>query len=135
MHLDIIAQRVKEGVHAAGGIPFEFSVPAPATGSPRPRGDAIRPGQRDLIADIIETHVRSMMYDSIVFVASCDKIVPGMLMAAARLKLPTIFIRAVPTPGTSVSRARSRAASTAPPTPIRGTSSRRPPARPAAPAS
>jgi len=97
MHLDIIAQRVKEGVHAAGGIPFEFSVPAPCDGlTEGHEGMRFVLAQRDLIADIIETHVRSMMYDSIVFVASCDKIVPGMLMAAARLKLPAIFITGGP---------------------------------------
>jgi dihydroxy-acid dehydratase len=97
MHLDIIAQRVKEGVHAAGGIPFEFSVPAPCDGlTEGHEGMRFVLAQRDLIADVIETHVRSMMYDSIVFVASCDKIVPGMLMAAARLKLPAIFITGGP---------------------------------------
>jgi len=97
MHLDTIAQRVKEGVHAAGGIPFEFSVPAPCDGlTEGHEGMRFVLAQRDLIADIIETHVRSMMYDSIVFVASCDKIVPGMLMAAARLKLPAIFITGGP---------------------------------------
>jgi dihydroxy-acid dehydratase len=97
MHLDAIAQRVKEGVHAAGGIPFEFSVPAPCDGLTEGH-DGMRfvLAQRDLIADIIETHVRSMRYDAIVFVASCDKIIPGMLMAAARLRLPAIFITGGP---------------------------------------
>jgi dihydroxy-acid dehydratase len=97
MHLDVIAQRVKEGVHAAGGLPFEFSVPAPCDGiTEGHEGMRFVLAQRDLIADIIETHVRSMMYDGIVLVASCDKIVPGMLMAAARLKLPAIFITGGP---------------------------------------
>ncbi|MDD1769696.1 MAG: dihydroxy-acid dehydratase [Methanomassiliicoccales archaeon] len=97
MHLDGIAQRVKEGVHAAGGIPFEFSVPAPCDGlTEGHEGMRFVLAQRDLIADIIETHVRSMMYDAIVLVASCDKIVPGMLMAAARLKLPAIFMTGGP---------------------------------------
>jgi len=97
MHLDTIAQRVKEGVHAAGGIPFEFSVPAPCDGlSEGHEGMRFVLAQRDLIADIIETHVRSMVYDGIVFIAGCDKIVPGMLMAAARLNLPAIFITGGP---------------------------------------
>ena len=52
--------------------------------------------QRDLIADLIETHVRSMRYDGIVFIASCDKIIPGMIMAAARLDLPAIFVTGGP---------------------------------------
>ncbi len=100
MHLDTIAQRVKEGVHAAGGIPFEFSVPAPCDGiSEGHEGLRFVLAQRDLIADIIETHVRSMVYDGIVFIASCDKIVPGMLMAAARLNLPAIFITGCPNAG------------------------------------
>jgi dihydroxy-acid dehydratase len=97
MHLDTIAQRVREGVHAAGGIPFEFSVPAPCDGlTEGHEGMRFVLAQRDLIADIIETHVRSMRYDALVFIASCDKIVPGMLMAAARLKLPAIFITGGP---------------------------------------
>ncbi|UCH87376.1 MAG: dihydroxy-acid dehydratase [Dehalococcoidia bacterium] len=97
MHLGAIAQRVKEGVHAAGGIPFEFSVPAPCDGiTEGHEGMRFVLAQRDLIADIIETHVRSMMYDGIVLIAGCDKIVPGMLMAAARLNLPAIFITGGP---------------------------------------
>jgi dihydroxy-acid dehydratase len=97
MHLDTIAQRAKEGVHAAGGIPFEFSVPAPCDGlTEGHEGMRFVLAQRDLIADIIETHVRSMVYDGIVFIASCDKIIPGMLMAAARLNLPAIFITGGP---------------------------------------
>jgi dihydroxy-acid dehydratase len=97
MHLDTIAQRVREGVSAAGGIPFEFNVPAPCDGlTEGHEGMRFVLAQRDLIADIIETHVRSMMYDAVVFIASCDKIVPGMLMAAARLKLPAIFITGGP---------------------------------------
>ena len=97
MHLHTIAQRAKEGVHAAGGIPFEFSVPAPCDGiTEGHEGMRFVLAQRDLIADIVETHVRSMMYDGIVFIAGCDKIVPGMLMAAARLSLPAIFITGGP---------------------------------------
>ncbi len=97
MHLDTIAARVKNGIHAAGGIPFEFHVPAPCDGvSEGHEGMRFILAQRDLIADIIETHVRSMLYDGIVFIASCDKIIPGMLMAAARLNLPALFITGGP---------------------------------------
>ncbi len=93
MHLKEIALRVKDGINAGGGVPFEFNVPAPC--------DAMTEGhegmryvlpQRDLIADMVETHVNSMMFDGLVLIASCDKIIPGMLMAAARLDLPTIFV-------------------------------------------
>ncbi|RJP74143.1 MAG: dihydroxy-acid dehydratase [Candidatus Abyssobacteria bacterium SURF_17] len=93
IHLRELAQAVKEGVFAAGGLPFEFSVPAPC--------DAVAEGnegmrhilpQRDLIADSVETFVRSQLFDGVVMVTSCDKINPGMLMAAARLDLPAIFV-------------------------------------------
>lgn len=97
MHLTSLAQRVKDGIHTAGGVPFEFNVPAPCDGiTEGHEGMKFVLAQRDLIADIIETHVRSMMFDGLVFVAGCDKIIPGMLMAAARLKLPAIFITGGP---------------------------------------
>ena len=97
MHLGPIAQRVKDGVNMAGGLPFEFNVPAPCDGMTEGHaGMRFVLAQRDLIADIIETHVRSMRYDGIVFIASCDKIIPGMIMAAARLDLPAIFVTGGP---------------------------------------
>ncbi len=97
MHLDKIAVRVKEGVHAGGGLPFEFNVPAPCDGIALGHsGMKYVLAQRELIADTIETHMRSMCYDAMVMVASCDKIIPGMLLAAARLDLPTIFITGGP---------------------------------------
>ncbi|GAB4354397.1 MAG: dihydroxy-acid dehydratase [Candidatus Abyssubacteria bacterium] len=98
IHLRELAQAVREGVYAAGGLPFEFSVPAPC--------DAIAEGnegmrhilpQRDLIADSVETFVRSQLFDAVVLISSCDKINPGMLMAAARLDLPAIFVPGGPT--------------------------------------
>ncbi|HRZ25496.1 MAG TPA: dihydroxy-acid dehydratase [Spirochaetota bacterium] len=97
MHLKNIAEKVREGVFMGGGIPMEFSVPAPC--------DVLTEGnsgmrfilaQRDLIADMVETHCRSMQYDALVMIASCDKIVPGMVMAAARLDLPAIFVTGGP---------------------------------------
>jgi dihydroxy-acid dehydratase len=97
MHLGMIAQRVKDGVNAAGGLPFEFNVPAPCDGMTEGHaGMRFVLAQRDLIADIIETHARSMRYDGIVFIASCDKIIPGMIMAAARLDLSAIFVTGGP---------------------------------------
>ncbi len=96
-HLSTLAARVKEGIHAAGGVPFEFNVPAPCDGLTE-GNDGMRYvlAQRDLIADTIETHMRSMRYDAVVMIASCDKIIPGMIMAAARLKLPAIFLTGGP---------------------------------------
>ena len=97
MHLGPLAQRVKEGVHAAGGIPFEFNVPAPCDGiTEGNEGMRFVLPQRELIADMVETHVRSMLFDGMVMIASCDKIIPGMLMAAARLDLPTVFLTGGP---------------------------------------
>ena len=97
MHLSQLAARVKEGVLENGGIPFEFNVPAPCDGMTEGHeGMRYVLAQRDLIADIIETHVRSMRYDAVVFIATCDKIIPGMLMAAARLDLPAIFLTGGP---------------------------------------
>jgi dihydroxy-acid dehydratase len=97
LHLGELAVRVKEGVYTAGGIPFEFNVPAPCDGLAEGH-DGMRHvlAQRDLIADTVETHARSMCYDALVMIASCDKIVPGMLMAAARLDIPTIFLTGGP---------------------------------------
>jgi dihydroxy-acid dehydratase len=97
MHLKELAVRVKEGVHAAGGIPFEFNVPAPCDGLTEGHpGMRYVLAQRELIADTVETHVRSMGFDGLVMIATCDKIIPGMLMAAARLDLPTIFLTGGP---------------------------------------
>jgi len=97
MHLAALAGRVKEGILAAGGVPFEFNVPAPCDGITEGHAGMryVLP-QRELIADTIETHVRSMRFDAVVMVASCDKIIPGMLMATARLDLPTIFVTGGP---------------------------------------
>jgi dihydroxy-acid dehydratase len=97
IHLRELAQKVKDGVNAGGGVPFEFDVPAPCDGMTEGHeGMRYVLPQRDLIADLVETHVHSMMYDGLVMIASCDKIIPGMLIAAARLDLPTIFITGGP---------------------------------------
>lgn len=97
MHLRALAEKVKEGIHAAGGIPFEFNVPAPCDGiTEGNEGMRFVLPQRELIADIIETHVRSMLFDGMVMIASCDKIIPGMIMSAARLDLATIFLTGGP---------------------------------------
>ncbi|HOD15052.1 MAG TPA: dihydroxy-acid dehydratase [Spirochaetota bacterium] len=97
IHLRELAQKVKDGVNAGGGVPFEFNVPAPCDGMTEGHeGMRYVLPQRDLIADMIETHMHSMMYDGMVMIASCDKIIPGMLIAAARLDLPAIFITGGP---------------------------------------
>ena len=97
MHLRFLAEKAKEGVWAAGGVPFEFNVPAPCDGMTEGHeGMRFILPQRELIADMVETHIRSMRFDAMVMIASCDKIIPGMLMAAARLDLATIFITGGP---------------------------------------
>jgi dihydroxy-acid dehydratase len=89
-----LAVYVKEGIWAAGGTPAEFTVPAPCDGMAQGEGMHYILPQRDLIAASIETMVASHGFDGLVFLGSCDKIIPGMLMAAAHLDLPSIFLTA-----------------------------------------
>jgi dihydroxy-acid dehydratase len=86
--------RVKEGIWAAGGSPGEFNVPAPCDGMAQGPGQRYILPQRDLIAASIEAMVRAHGFEGIVMLGSCDKIIPGMIMAAIRLNLPTLFLTA-----------------------------------------
>jgi dihydroxy-acid dehydratase len=96
-HLNQLGQKVKDGIHAAGGLCVEFNVPAPCDGVAMGHdGMHYVLAQRDLIADMVETHVRSQLFDGLVLIASCDKINPGMMMAAARLDMPTIYLSGGP---------------------------------------
>ena len=90
-----LAQYVKEGVWAAGGAPAEFCVPAPCDGMAQLRGMQYVLASRDLIAGSIEAMWGAHRFDGLVFLCACDKIVPGMLMAAASINVPSIFL----TPG------------------------------------
>lgn len=87
-----LAARVKEGIWAAGGTPCEFNVPAPCDGMANGPGGRYLLPQRDLIAASVEAMARAHSFQGVVMVASCDKILPGMTMAAARLDLPTLFL-------------------------------------------
>jgi dihydroxy-acid dehydratase len=89
-----LAQRVKEGIWSSGGAPGEFNVPAPCDGMAQGPGQHYILPQRDLIAASIEAMVKAHGFDGLVMLGSCDKIIPGMLMAAIRLNLPTIFLTA-----------------------------------------
>ncbi len=89
-----LAGYVKEGIWAGGGTPAEFGVPAPCDGMAQGGGMHYVLPQRDLIAASIEAMVASHGFDGLVFLGSCDKIIPGMLMAAARLDLPSLFLTA-----------------------------------------
>ena len=97
IELDRIAEAVKAGIRLAGGTPIEF----PAIGV----CDGIAMGHegmkyslvtRELIADSIECMAKAHQFDGLVMIPNCDKIVPGMLMAAARLDLPTVFVSGGP---------------------------------------
>ena len=89
-----LAQRVKEGIWAAGGSPSEFGVPAPCDGMAQGLGMHYILPQRDLIAGSIEAMVGAHGFEGVVMLGSCDKILPGMLMAAIRMNLPTLFLTA-----------------------------------------
>ena len=89
-----LSNRVKEGIWAAGGSPGEFNVPAPCDGMAQGPGMHYILPQRDLIAASIEAMVRAHGFEGMIMLGSCDKILPGMLMAAIRLNLPTLFLTA-----------------------------------------
>ncbi|MBA1334170.1 MAG: Dihydroxy-acid dehydratase [Firmicutes bacterium] len=96
-HLDEIAQSVKLGVSASGGTPIEFPVIGICDGiSMNHSGMKYPLASRELIADSIEAMAVAHKFDGLVLVGNCDKIVPGMLMAAARLNIPSIYISGGP---------------------------------------
>lgn len=87
-----LAQYVREGIWAAGGTPCEFNVPAPCDGMAQLRGMNYILPSRDLIAANINAMVMAHDFDGLVFLCACDKIVPAMLMAAAVLDKPCLFL-------------------------------------------
>ncbi len=90
--LDRLAKRAKEGVRAAGGYPFEFVTIAVSDGiSMGHEGMRASLVSREVIADSVETVMHAERFDGLVTFAGCDKSLPGMLMAAARLNLPNVF--------------------------------------------
>ncbi|MHB8104739.1 MAG: dihydroxy-acid dehydratase [Dehalococcoidales bacterium] len=96
-HLRQIADAVKEGVRAAGGVPFEFSTIAVCDGiAMNHAGMKYSLPSRELIADSVEIMAEAHAFDALVFIPNCDKIIPGMLMAALRLNLPAIFVSGGP---------------------------------------
>ena len=97
VHLDKIAQAVKAGVYAAGGVPIEFSTIGVCDGIAMGHvGMKYSLASRELIADSVEAMVEAHGFDALVLIPNCDKIIPGMLMAAARLNLPAILISGGP---------------------------------------
>lgn len=99
MTLDRLTQAVKEGVYAAGGVPFEFGIIGICDGiAMGHEGMCYSLPSRELVADTIEAMVEAHRFDGLVVVASCDKIIPGMLMAMLRLNIPTIAVTGGPMP-------------------------------------
>ncbi len=97
VHLRTIADAVKAGVREAGGTPFEFNTIAACDGIAQAHAGMryILP-TREVIADSVELMVQAHQFDALVFIPNCDKIVPGMLMAAARLNIPCVFVSGGP---------------------------------------
>jgi len=97
IHLQTISRAVKDGVLTAGGTPLEFNTIGVCDGiAMGHEGMKYSLASREIIADSVECMVRAHCFDALVFIPNCDKIIPGMLMAAARLNLPSIFISGGP---------------------------------------
>jgi dihydroxy-acid dehydratase len=96
-HLNQISKAVKDGIRNAGGVPFEFFTIGVCDGlAMNHKGMRYSLCSRELIADSIEVMLTAHPLDAAVFIPNCDKIVPGMLMAAARLNLPSVFVSGGP---------------------------------------
>jgi len=97
IHLDKIVQAVKDGVRMAGGTPMEFPTIGVCDGlAMNHEGMHFSLPSRELIADSIEIMASGHPFDALVLVPNCDKVVPGMLMAALRLNIPTIVVSGGP---------------------------------------
>jgi dihydroxy-acid dehydratase len=97
MHLNPLAQQVKYGVHEAGGLPLEFNVIGVCDGlAMNHEGMNYSLVSREVIADSVEIMAKAHALDGLVFVTNCDKIVPGMIMAAARLDIPAVVVTGGP---------------------------------------
>ena len=97
VHLQAFGKLVKEAVRAAGGVPFEFNTIGVDDGIAMGHvGMKFSLPSRELIADCVETMMEAHRFDGMVCIPNCDKIVPGMLMAAVRVNVPTIFVSGGP---------------------------------------
>ena len=97
VHLQEFGKQIKEAVRAAGGVPFEFNTIGVDDGIAMGHaGMKYSLPSRELIADCVETMIDAHRFDAMVCIPNCDKIVPGMLMAAMRVNIPTIFISGGP---------------------------------------
>ncbi|KAJ51413.1 dihydroxy-acid dehydratase [Clostridium tetanomorphum] len=97
MNLDKIAQAVKDGIRLAGGVPVEFSTIAVCDGiAMNHKGMSYSLPSRQIIADSVEVVANAHAFDGLVLLPNCDKVVPGMLMAAARVNIPAILVSGGP---------------------------------------
>ncbi len=108
VHLREFAQIVKQAIREAGGVPFEFNVIGVDDGIAMGHsGMHYSLPSREIIADSVETVVEAHKLDGLVCIPNCDKIVPGMIMGAARLNIPTIFVSGGPMAAGHTSTGRS----------------------------
>lgn len=97
IHLDTIAEAVKAGVRMAGGTPIEFPAIGVCDGiAMNHAGMKYSLASREIIADSVEIMTQAHAFDGLVLIPNCDKIIPGMLMGAARLNIPTIVVSGGP---------------------------------------
>lgn len=97
IHLNELAEAVKLGIHQAGGVPFEFSTMAICDGiAMNHEGMRYSLASREIVADTVESMAQAHQLDALVLIPTCDKIVPGMLMAAARLDIPSVVVTGGP---------------------------------------
>ncbi len=97
IHLDIIADAVKAGIRMAGGTPIEFSTIGVCDGiAMNHEGMKYSLASRELIADSVEVMAMAHPFDGLVLIPNCDKVIPGMLMAALRLNIPSIVVSGGP---------------------------------------
>ncbi|MBN1765369.1 MAG: dihydroxy-acid dehydratase [Sedimentisphaerales bacterium] len=97
VHLDKVGQMVKESVHGAGGTPFIFNTIGICDGIAMGHaGMRYSLASREVIADAVECMLRAHCFDGLICIPNCDKIIPGMMMAAMRVNIPTIFVSGGP---------------------------------------
>jgi len=96
-HLDEVGKAIRQAIKEAGGTPFEFNTIAVCDGVAMGHtGMKYSLASREIVADSVETMMRAHCFDGLVCIGNCDKIVPGMLMAAVRLNIPAIYVSGGP---------------------------------------
>lgn len=97
IHLNTLAEAVKKGISDSGGVAFEFNTMAICDGiAMNHEGMRYSLASREIVADTVESMAMAHQFDGLVLIPTCDKIVPGMLMAAARLDIPSIVVTGGP---------------------------------------